>query len=263
MAVTIKNLSKDIIQKAPNKIELHLGGCVDVMKTIPDKSIHLICTDPPFCTTNVKGDMPVSFQALWNAYKRILRSDGCVVMFGNQPFTSRLILSNQEWYKQCLVWNKNKCGSPGLAKIRHMQVHEDIVIFAPGVATYNPQMGVGEPYARKTTNPEGYEGKANNHGYGLKPVSEFTNDGTRYPKSVLNISRDFSAQQQLHGHQKPLSLMEYLVKTFSNEGDTVLDNFAGSGTTGLACINTDRSFIGIEKEIDYHAIAQNRLGILC
>ena len=140
-----------------------------------------------------------------------------------------------------------------------MRVHEDVVVFAPGRTTYNPQMEVGEPYARKSKNPEGYVGRKNDHGYGMKPRTEFTNDGTRYPKSVLNISRNFSAQQQLHPAQKPVPLLEWLVKTYSNEGDTVLDNCMGIGTTGIACAHTGRKFIGIEIEEEYFSIAKKTL----
>lgn len=180
-------------------------------------------------------------------------------MFGNQPFTSHLILSNLPWYKQTLVWNKNKCGSPGLANIRPMQVTEDIVVFAPGRTTYNPQMEVGAPYSRKSKNKDGYVGRCNEHGYGLKPRTEFTNLGTRYPKNLINISRDFSAQQQIHPTQKPVPLLEWLIRTYSNEGDVVLDSTMGSGSTGVACLNTGRNFIGIERDRKYFDIARERI----
>ena len=141
-----------------------------------------------------------------------------------------------------------------------MKVHENIVVFSknPG-GIYNPQMEEGEPYKRTSKNPEGYVGKSNNHKYGLKPRKSFENEGTRYPKSIINISRDFSAQQQVHPTQKPVPLLEWLIKTYSNEGDLVLDNCMGSGTTGVAAINLNRSFIGIEKEKEYFDIAEKRI----
>ena len=235
------------------------GDTLDMMKMVLDKEVNLILCDLPYGTTSCSWDIIIPFNALWGAYRRVLAPGGCVLLFGNQPFTSRLILSNLAWYKQALVWNKNKCGSPGLAKIRPMQVHEDIVVFAPGRTVYNPQMEVGEPYARKTEKPEGYVGRVNNHGYGMKPRNGFTNDGTRYPKSIINISRDFSAQQQVHPTQKPVPLLEYLIRTYSNEGDTVMDNTMGSGSTGVAARNTNRNFIGIEKDPVFFNIAVQRI----
>ena len=235
------------------------GDTLDMMKMVLDKEVNLILCDLPYGTTSCSWDIIIPFNDLWDAYRRVLAPGGCVLLFGNQPFTSRLILSNLAWYKQALVWNKNKCGSPGLAKIRPMQVHEDIVVFAPGRTVYNPQMEVGEPYARKTEKPEGYVGRVNNHGYGMKPRNVFTNDGTRYPKSIINISRDFSAQQQIHPAQKPVPLLEYLIKTYSNEGDTVMDNTMGSGSTGVAARNTNRNFIGIEKDPVFFNIAVQRI----
>ena len=235
------------------------GYTLDMMRMVLDKEVNLILCDLPYGTTSCSWDIIIPFNALWGAYRRVLAPGGCVLLFGNQPFTSLLILSNLVWYKQALVWNKNKCGSPGLAKIRPMQVHEDIIVFAPGRTVYNPQMEAGEPYARKTEKPEGYVGRVNNHGYGMKPRNGFSNEGTRYPKSIINISRDFSAQQQVHPTQKPVPLLEYLIKTYSNEGDTVMDNTMGSGSTGVAARNTNRNFIGIEKDPVFFNIAVQRV----
>lgn len=235
------------------------GDCLDAMRGLQGNSVDLILTDLPYGTTNCAWDSVIPFEPLWEQYKRILKDTGCCVLFGNQPFTSHLIMSNLPWYKQTLVWNKNKCGSPGLANIRPMQVTEDIVVFAPGRTTYNPQMEEGTPYSRKSKNKDGYVGRCNEHGYGLKPRTEFTNLGTRYPKNLINISRDFSAQQQIHPTQKPVPLLEWLIKTYSNEGDVVLDSTMGSGSTGVACINTGRDFIGIEMEGKYFDIARERI----
>lgn len=229
------------------------------MAKLPDQSIDLILCDPPYGTTNCSWDEIIPFGSMWHQYARLIKPKGAIVLFGNQPFTSALIMSNPKWYKQALVWNKNKCGSPGLAKVRPMQVHEDIIVFAPSTTTYNPQMELGEPYARKSSKPEGYVGRKNDHGYGLKPRTGFSNEGTRYPKSIINISRDFSAQQQVHPTQKPVPLMEWLIKTYSNEGETVLDNCMGSGSTGVACRNTGRRFIGIEQGPSYFDIAVSRV----
>lgn len=241
-------------------IELHLGDCLETMKMLPDASVNLIATDPPYGTTTIHWDTVVPMSELWVEFRRLLKPGGCVLIFGNQPFTSLVINSNLKWFKQCLVWDKNKCGSPGLAKIRPMQTHEDIIVFAPRTTTYNPQMEEGPPYKRQSKSAEGYVGRCNNHGYGMKPRTGFENTGTRYPKSIISISRDFSAQQQIHPTQKPVPLMEWLIKTYSNEGDTVFDPFMGSGTTGVACKSTSRNFIGIERDAKYFEMATRRIG---
>ncbi len=235
------------------------GDTFVAMSQLDDKSIDLILCDPPYGTTLNTWDKVLPFDKLWDAYRRLLKPTGTVILFGNQPFTSEVVLSNRAWFKQVLIWNKNKCGSPGLAKIRPMNVHEDIIVFAPWRTTYNPQMEKGEPYARKSSNREGYVGRCNNHKYGLKPRTEFSNDGTRYPKSIINISRDFSAQQQVHPTQKPVPLLEWLIRTYSNEGDTVLDNCMGSGSAGVAALNTKRNFVGIELDAGYFEIAKERI----
>ena len=230
------------------------------MEEIPTNSIDLVVCDPPYGTTSIKWDQILDFNLLWHIYGRIVKPKGNIILFGSQPFTSLLITSKLDWFRYELIWNKNKCGSPGLAKKRPMKVHENILIFSqePG-CLYNPIMEEGEPYSRKSSNPKGYVGRKNDHGYGLKPRTEFTNTGTRYPKSIRNVSRDFSAQQQVHPTQKPVAICEWLINTYSNPGDVVLDNCMGSGTTGLACKNTGRQFIGIEKDPDYFKLAQKRI----
>lgn len=238
---------------------LLLGDCLERLKGLDDKSVDLVLCDLPYGTTDCLHDEVIPFEPLWSFYRRVLNPGGCVVLFGSQPFTSKLVLSNLAWFRYSLVWNKNKCGSPGLAKIRPMKVHEDILVFSPGRTIYNPQMEVGEPYSRRSSNPDGYVGKRNRHGYGLKPKTEFTNTGTRYPKSVLNISRDFSAQQQVHQHQKPVPLLEWLVRTYSNPGDVVLDNAMGSGSSGVACMRLGRRFVGCEIEPGAYDVAERRI----
>ena len=239
--------------------QLFTGDCLEIMPTLPSGSADLIVCDPPYGKTLNTWDKVLPFAPMWEQYRRLLAPGGAVILFGNQPFTSAAVMSNPKWFKQCLVWDKNKCGSPGLAKIRPMQTHEDIMVFAPGRTTYNPQMEAGEPYSRKTEKPGGYVGRCNNHKYGMKPRSEFTNEGTRYPKSVRRVSRDFSAQQQVHPTQKPVPLLEWLVLTYSNEGDTVLDNCMGSGTTGIAALKHGRRFIGIENDPEMAATAAHRI----
>ena len=242
------------------KTNLFQGDCLELMDDIPDESIDFICVDPPYGCTSIKWDEVLDFNKMWAQYDRIIKPKGVIVLFGSQPFSAQLICSKIDWFRYELVWNKNKCGSPGLAKKRPMKTHENILVFYKNAGgTYNPQMEVGDPYKRKSKNPEGYVGRKNDHGYGMKPRTEFENKGTRYPKSILNISRDFSAQQQVHPTQKPVPLLEWLVKTYSNEGETVLDNCMGSGSTGIACVNTNRNFIGIESDPEYFKLCEERI----
>lgn len=226
------------------------------MRHIPDKSVDMVLCDLPYGTTTCKWDVVISFDKLWEQYRRIVKDDGAIVLFGSQPFTSKLICSNLEDFKYCLVWNKNKCGSPSLAKRRPMKTHEDICVFCRGVELYNPQMEVGEPYYRKRSG----KSRCNNLGFGFaNSTKDIVNNGTRYPKSIISISRDFSAQQQVHPTQKPVPLLEWLIKTYTNEGDIVMDNTMGSGSTGVACVNLNRHFIGIELEEKYFNIAKERI----
>lgn len=236
--------------------ELHKGDCLAIMPALPAASVDLICADLPYGTTSMDWDNVLPMPLVWAQYERLLKPGGCVVLFGSQPFTSHLILSKLPWFKYELVWDKNKCGSPGLAKIRPMKTHENILVFAPGTTTYNPQMESGEPYSRKA--PKNI--RCNNHGYGFNNENGVENEGTRYPKSILNISRDFSAQQQVHPTQKPVPLLQWLVATYSNPGDTVLDNVMGSGPAGVAALSLGRKFIGIEQDEKYLEIARARIG---
>ena len=238
------------------KLNLIQGDCLELMKEIPDKSIDLILCDLPYGTTACKWDTIIPFDKLWKQYNRIIKINSAIVLFGSQPFTSKLVISNLINFKYSLVWNKNKCGSPGLAKHRIMKTHEDILIFSNGKEKYNPQMEKGEPYFRKRSG----KSRKNNMGFGFaNSTKDINNNGLRYPKSILNISRDFSAQQQIHPTQKPVKLIEYLIKTYSNDGDLVLDNCMGSGTTGVACMNLNRRFIGIELDPEYFKIATKRI----
>lgn len=232
--------------------------CIVGMKNIPDKSVNLICTDLPYGTTSIEWDNIIPFELMWNEFRRVLTTNGTCLLFGSQPFTSKLIMSNLPWFKQSLVWNKNKCGSPGLSKIRPMQTHEDIVVFSPGKTCYNPIMETGEPYKRNLPATSDQPRK-NNHRFGFDTNTEVVNTGTRYPKSIINISRDFSAQQQVHPTQKPVSLLTWLIKTYSNENETVLDATMGSGSCGVAAIQNNRNFIGIESDTNFYLLAQGRI----
>lgn len=236
--------------------ELWNGDCLELMAQIQDNSIDAIVCDLPFGTTSVHWDSCIDFSKLWEQYARITKVGAPILLFGSGVFTAKLILSCEKFYKYNLVWRKSKCGSPLLAKYRPMMKHEDIAVFSNGGGkhkAFNPQMQVGEPYARNNVGI-----KLNNHGYGLKQVTT-KNIGTRYPSSVLDFPQKWRRQDQIHPTQKPVELLEYLIKTYTNEGDLVLDNCAGSFTTAVAAINTNRNFIGIEKEEKYYNLALDRL----
>ena len=199
-----------------------------------------------------------AIDGLWDNYNRIIKDNGAIVLFGSHPFTSDLINSNRKMYKYDLIWNKDLCKNPGLAKIRPLPSFENISVFGNGRITYNPQMEEGKPYTdirKKPTNV--FNG--NEHKYGFSGnIVNVVNNGTRYPKSVITL-RNPNRKGSLHPTQKPVALLEYLIKTYTNEGETVLDNCAGSGSTGVACLNTKRNFIGIEKDDKYFEIAKKRI----
>jgi site-specific DNA-methyltransferase (adenine-specific) len=224
------------------------------MKDIEDKSVDMILCDLPYGTTACKWDTIIPFDKLWEQYERIIKDRGVMVLTGNQPFTSYLITSNIKLFKYELIWGKSKCGSPFTAKIKPMSKHENILIFYKNSPTYNPIMVEGNPYERISKKG------TNNMKYGVKEGFKYgSKDGLRYPSSILKISQKWRRQDQLHPTQKPVALFEYLIKTYTNKGDLVLDNCVGSGTTNIACHNTNRQCIGMELSKDYCEIATKRL----
>jgi site-specific DNA-methyltransferase (adenine-specific) len=237
-------------------IDLYQGDCIDIMQNLINQGakVDAIITDPPYGTTVCKWDSIIPFEPMWNCLNKLIKDNGAIVLFGSEPFSSALRMSNIKEYKYDLIWNKNKGCQPQLANIQPMKSHENITIFGYGRLTYNPQFTQGKPYHR---NNKGSSQK-DNMIKTLKPIKQL-NDGFRYPVSIINCSRDFSAQTRVHPTQKPVALMEYLVKTYTNEGETVLDFTMGSGTTGVACKNLNRNFIGIELEKEYFDIAKERI----
>ena len=237
-------------------VKLILGDCLEKMKDVPDNSIDLVLTDPPYGTTACKWDSVIDLDLMWAQLKRVVKPNGAIVLFGSQPFTTVLIGSNIKNYKHSWVWEKSRSGSSITAKNCPIKIHEDVLVFERTGKTvnYNPAMEEGDPYSRKAK-----YNNANNHRFGISNNIETTNTGTRYPKTIRFEKQDWSKQQQLHPTQKPVALMEYLIKTYTNEGDMVLDFTMGSGTTGVACVNLNRDFIGIEKDETYFNIADNRI----
>lgn len=245
-----------------NKI-IH-GDCLEEMKTIEDKSIDLILCDLPYGTMSCSWDNVIPFDKLWEQYNRIIKDNGNIVLFGTQPFTTDLINSNRKMYKHINYWNKENSGSFAVSKYRPMPVVEEIIVFAKGTVKYNPQMVLAE---EKNKRPRGNSNSVKNdtaapQGSGKYVVSGKHNENLRYPKNLLTYNSrkgELNATKRLHPTQKPVELTEWLIKTYSNEGDVVLDNCAGSGTTGVAAVNTGRNFILMEKEWEFCEIANKRI----
>ncbi len=239
-------------------IQLWQGDCLEEMGRIADGSIDLVLADVPYGTTACKWDSIIPLEPMWEQLKRVIKPNGAIVMTASQPFTTTLIASNMKMFKYELIWKKQQGTSAGIARYRPMPAHENIVVFGLGKTTYNPVMRTGfKPWRRIETGKE----IANEHGYGYKNKKGFVKEGgeTRYPLSHIKIAQEKGRNKQKHPTQKPVALMEYLIKTYTNEGETVLDFTMGSGTTGVACKNLNRNFIGIELDPDYFKIAKERI----
>jgi len=230
---------------------LILGDCLEKMALIPDGSVDAIITDPPYGTTACKWDSVIPFEPMWDQLKRIIKPNGAIVLFGSQPFTSALIMSNPKMFKYCWVWDKGKGTGFLNAKKQPLRSCEDVTVFYSKQPTYNPQKTQGKPYLCKKGGP------TDNYRKDSKPEIITENSGGRCPLTLISFSRDNDKE---HPTQKPVALLEYLIKTYTNEGETVLDFTMGSGTTGVACVNTGRNFIGIEKDAGYFEIAKQRIG---
>lgn len=226
------------------------GDCLELMKDIPDKSIDMILCDLPYGTTKNKWDSVIPLNELWKQYKRIIKDHGVIALFGQNPFTSLLISSNLKMYRYDWVWVKDSGTGFLNAKKMPLKNNEMISIFYKKLSRYNPQMREGfKPYAVK-------QGKNKSKNYGHQIGATTISKGERYPLTTLKFKRD---KNKFHPTQKPVALLEYLIKTYTLEGETVLDNCMGSGSTGVACVNTNRDFIGIELDKKYFEIAQDRI----
>lgn len=235
---------------------LMLGDCLERMKEIPDNSVDMILCDLPFATTQNSWDCLIPFTTLWEQYSRVAKHNAAIVLFGMQPFSSMLVTSNIRDFKYDWVWNKPKGTGHLNAKKQPMRDKEDILVFYKKQCTYNPQMTEGLPYKDKAG--KDHSSKTSMTG-SYREYTNFRNDneGKRYPKQVLKFG--VVERGTLHPTQKPVALMEYLIKTYTNEYEVVLDNCMGSGTTGVACRNLNRKFIGIEMDESYYNIAKNRI----
>jgi DNA modification methylase len=236
-------------------IDLRLGDCLEVLPTLPAQSVDAIITDLPYGTTACKWDTVIPFAPMWAEVKRVLRSRGAFVTTASQPFTSALVCSNLAWFRYGWVWKKNRPTGFLDAKQRPLNDYEDIPMFSSGQTVYNPQMTQGKPNHVKDGRINDRK-RAEQYSHYNK-VSEYKTPW-KYPRRVIEVAQE-NPQLSLHPTQKPVALLEYLIRTYTNAGDTVLDFVMGSGTTGVACVQTGRSFVGIEKDAGYFAIAQRRI----
>lgn len=236
------------------KVELHCGDCLEIMKDIKSNSVDLILADLPYGTTKRnKWDIVIPFESLWERYERIIKDNGVIALFGDEPFASKLRLSNEKLYRYDWVWIKSNPTGFLNAKKMPLKNTEIISIFYKKLPLYNPQMRSGKPYVRKKRTTSLNYGKADNNTITI-------NHGTRYPLKTINFKSSFhSSKTFTHPTQKPVDLLEYIIKTYTNEGMTVLDNVMGSGSTGVAAINLKRNFIGIEKEPKFYQFAEQRI----
>ena len=261
----------DIEDYVSDNMKLYHGDCLEKMTLIPDNSVDLVLCDLPYGTTKCKWDTVINIDKLWEHYKRIIKKPhGVIVLFGQQPFTSMLISSNYKWYKYNFIWKKNKTTQYLLANYRPMKCTEDICVFSPGGAaaasrhkgnmTYNPQGLVSVNIKKK--NSAKRIGKMLNQSHHLGPNNklvsntEYRQKYTNYPTELIEFDIEYDT---IHETQKPVPLIEYLIKTYSNEGNVVLDNTMGSGTTGVGCIHTKRKFIGIELNDKYYDLSKKRI----
>ena len=237
--------------------KVYQGDCLELMKDVPSGSVDMILCDLPYGTTACKWDTVIPFDKLWEQYERLIKANGAIVLTAAQPFTSALVMSNQKMFKYSLVWKKSRVSHFAQAPYRFLTEHEDILVFSYGGTSKNANI-------RMTYNPQGTKpcnricrGKGHSdHRPSSIIQSDYLQTTTGYPKSIIEIASDMAKE---HPTQKPVALFEYLIRTYTNEGDLVLDNCIGSGTTAIAAINTNRNFIGFELDENYCQIANTRI----
>ena len=241
---------KDVVK---DNYKLMFGDCLERMKEIPSGSVDLVLTDPPYGTTACKWDSVIDFTLMWEQLKRIIKPNGAIALFGAEPFSSMLRCSNIKMFKYDWIWEKSKATGFLNSKKQPLRSHEIISVFYSKQPTYNPQMTKGEAYNKGVRKEQ-----TDNDVYGQFNQVEVKSDGLRFPRSVQYF-KTAESEGGFHKTQKPVALLEYLIKTYTDENDTVLDFTFGSGSTGVACLNTNRKFLGIEMNANYFEIACNRL----
>lgn len=243
-------------------IKLMQGDCLELMKEIPDGSVDMVLCDLPYGTTACKWDTVIPFEPLWAEYWRMVKPNGAVVLTAAQPFTTQLIASQIDRFKYCWYWMKPGVTGFANAKKQPLRCVEDVAVFYRSPPTYNPQGLVYAPKVKKNGASVGGDtlradvAESEGRGSLRTPGAEYVQEFTNYPRQTLEFAQ---CDKKVHPTQKPVALMEYLIRTYTNEGDTILDSCMGSGTTGVACVNTGRSFIGIERDAEYFRIAQERI----
>ena len=247
----IKRRWKNILEN--KNYELFQGNCLELMNSISDKSIDMILCDLPYGTTKCKWDIVIPFDRLWEQYNRIIKDKGAILLFGSEPFSSKLRISNLRMYKYDWIWKKTKAQGFLNSKKMPLKDYENICVFYKRLPVYNPQGIIYGNFQndRKSKYNKGEDIYGKEKEFGISHMSNF-------PKQIIEFSNP-SGKGQLHPTQKPVELLEYLVKTYTDENDTVLDNCMGSGSTGVACVNTNRKFIGIELDNTYFEIAKERI----
>ena len=238
-----------------NRIKLLHGDCLEIMKDIPDKSIDMILADLPYGTTACKWDSIIPFEPLWEQYERIIKDNGAIVLTASQPFTSALVMSNPKRFRHEWIWEKDGGSNFALMKYQPMKEHESVLVFGKKSVEYNPikQERIG---SRKGKITKSFDSGRTDSVYGSSQgKGSFEVGELRFPRNIQRFNRE----RGLHPTQKPVELLEYLIKTYTKENDIVLDNVMGSGSTGVACINTNRNFIGIELDDKYFEIAKERI----
>lgn len=237
-------------------MKLFNGECLEVMKDIESGSVDMILCDLPYGTTACKWDEIIPLYEMWNQYNRIIKQGGVIALTASQPFTSKLVMSNIKNFKVEWIWKKNAGSNFGSVRWQPMKEHESVLIFSKGKSTYNPIMEErAESGLSRVKTAVNYSTNAEVYGDSFKSEISSIRPDLRVPSSVQKFNRE----RGLHPTQKPVALMEYLIKTYTNEGELVLDNCMGSGTTGVACKNLSRKFIGIELDNKYFNIAENRI----
>ena len=234
--------------------KIYNEDCLEGMKRIPDKSVDMILCDLPYGTTVCKWDTIIPFEPLWEQYERVIKDGGAIILTASQPFTTKLISSNFDWFKYELIWNKVLPTGFAIAKIQPMKQHENVLVFGKGKVTYNPQMTPRERPRTYNRTHKNYEGSENlqKHDGKARTLTHY------YPRSLLEFS-NANNKSKVHPTQKPVPLFEYLIRTYTNENETILDNCMGSGTTAIACLNTNRNYIGFELDETYYSLANERI----
>lgn len=231
-----------------SQVELHQGNCLEVMPTLEPNSFDAIICDLPYGQVSCTWDKIIPFEPLWECYKRLIKPNGAIVLFASQPFTSELVMSNRKWFKYCWVWQKTQVTGFLNAGKQPLRSHEDIAVFYSQQPTYNPQHGKGTPYKVNRLHAS--------ENYGSQRSNKTLNQGNRHPTLIIDFPQYREVQ---HPTQKPVPLLQYLIKTYTNPGDRILDNTAGSFTTGVAAVLTGRKFTGIELLPEYCKIGQKRI----